>query len=86
MAALTVLWRSLGLRVVPNGFLCTDAVNDDNRIVFSPCGIPSRNLFVMPVCLMNVHHLSQLPDCLVAVALAIPSVVSRMLLVTISRR
>ena len=27
MSALTVLWRSLDLFVVPNWFLCTDAVN-----------------------------------------------------------
>ena len=40
---LTVLWRSFGLHVAPNWFLCTDSVNDDTRIVFFPCGIPSRN-------------------------------------------
>ena len=56
--ALTVPWRSLGLRVDPNVFPCTDAENDDNRIVFFTCGILSRNLFVMPVCVRNVHHFS----------------------------
>ena len=85
-AALTVLWRSLGLRVAPNWFLHTDAANEDTMIFFSPCGIPPRNVFVMAVCVRNVHHIYQLADCLVAVALAITSVVLRMLLVKISRR
>ena len=84
--ALAFLWRSLGLRVAKNWFLHTDAENDDTMIVFSPCGIPSSIFFMMPVCVSNAHHLSQFPDCLIAVALAIPSVVSRMLLVTIYRR
>ena len=74
------------LRVVPNWFLHTDAVNDDTSIVFSPCGIPSSNFSVIYVCVINVHHISQFPYCLVAVALAIILVVSRMLLVTISSR
>ena len=46
----------------------------------------SRDVFVMPVCVRKVHHIYQLPECLVAVALAIPLVVSRMLLVKIYRR
>ena len=50
MAALTVLWRILDLLVAPNWFLCTDAKNDETSIVFSPCGILSRNLFLMHVC------------------------------------
>ena len=71
MVDLTVSWRILGLRVAPNWFLCTDAENNDTVVVFSPCVIPSRNLFVTLVCVINMHHLSQLPDFLVAVGLAI---------------
>ena len=82
--ALTVPWRSLGLGVAPKRFICTDAVNDEKIIVCYTCGITSRSLFAMPVCVRNVHHLYQFPDCLVAFTLAIPSVVSRMLLVKIS--
>ena len=85
-ADLTVPWRSLGLRVAPNWFLCTDSANDDTMIVLYFCEITPRNLFMMPVCVRNVKHLSQLSDCLVAVAVAILSVVLRMLIVTISRR
>ena len=81
-----VPWRSLVLRTALNWFLHTDALNDDTRIVFSPFWIPSRNLFVMPVCVRNVHHISQFTDFLVAVALSIISVISGMLLVKISRR
>ena len=76
----------MGLRVAPNCFLRTGSDNYDTSIVFSPCGIPSSNLFVMLVCVKNVHHLSQFPDFLVAVDLAITSVVYSMLLVTIPRR
>ena len=83
---LMVSWRCLGLCVVSNWFLFTDAANDDTRIVFSLFGIPSMNFSVMPVCVRNVHHCSQLPDCLVVVALAIPLVVLRILLVKIPRR
>ena len=74
------------MRVAPNWFLHTDAANDDTMIVFYPCGIPYRSVFVMPVCVRNVHHISQFPDCFIEVVLEIPSVVSRMLLVTISRK
>ena len=84
--SLTVTWRSLELFVVPNLFFCTYVVNDDTIIVLYHCGIPSRDLSLMPVCERNLHHLSQLPDCLVVVTLGIPLVVSRMSLVTISRR
>ena len=76
----------MGLRIAPNWFLCADAANDDTGIVFYPCGIPSRNLFVMPVCVRNVHHISQFTDYLVAIALDIPLVVSMILLVKISRK
>ena len=68
-AAMTVPWRILGLCVAPKWFICTDAMNDEKIILFSLYGIPSSNLFVMPVCVSNVHHLSQLPLCLVAVVL-----------------
>ena len=86
MADLTVSWRSLGLRVVLNWFLRTDAANDDTRIILYTCGITYRNFSVMPVCARNVHHLSQFPDCLFVVDLAIPLVVLRMMLVKISKR
>ena len=85
-AALTVLWKSLDLLVAPNWFLYTDTVNDYTRIFLYSCGIPSNNLFLMPVCVSNVHHLSQLPCCLVVLTLYIPLVVLRMPLVIISRR
>ena len=32
MADLTVVLRSICFLVVPNWFLCTDAVNDDKRV------------------------------------------------------
>ena len=67
-------------------FLCTDAANYDTMIVLSPCGIPYINVFVMPVCAMNMHHISQFIGCLVAVDLTINPVVLRILLVKISRR
>ena len=82
---MTVPWRSLDLFVVPNWFLCTDTANDDT-IFFPPYGIPSRDLFSVPVCVRNVHHMYQFPDYLVVVAMVIPSVMLRMPLVTISRR
>ena len=85
-AALTVPWRSFCLHVAPNWFIRTDAENDDTSIFLCTCGILSSNLFLVPVCVVNVHHIYQLPDLLVAVALAIPLVLSRMLLVKISRR
>ena len=69
MVALTVPWRILDFLIATNWFLCTDAVNDDTKIVFFPFEILSRNLFVMPVCVRNEHHLSQLPYGLVSVAL-----------------
>ena len=84
--ALTVTWSSLGLTVAPNYFLRTDTTNDDTMIVFSTCGIPFSNFFLMHVCERNVHHIYQFPDCLVAVALAITLVISRMLLAITSRR
>ena len=56
--------------VVTNWFRCTEAVNDDTRIVLCSCGIPPMNSYVIPECLRNFPHLSQFPDCLVAVALA----------------
>ena len=52
----------------PNWFRCTEAANDDTRIVFCACGITSRNLSVIPECLSNVPHLYQFPDCLVSAA------------------
>ena len=72
--------------VVPNWFCRTEAVNDDTRIVLSYCGIPPRNLCAVPEFLRNVHHLYQFPDCLVAVALAMPLEASRLPLAMLSRR
>ena len=50
------------------------------------CGIPSKNLSVMAECFRNVHHLTQLPNCLDAVALVTLLVASRLPLVMIPRR
>ena len=69
---LTITWRILGSRVVTNWFLRTNDENDDTRIVFSPCGIPSRNFFMIPLSVRNLHHNYQLPDCSVAVSLDVP--------------
>ena len=44
-----VSWRSLGVRVAPNWFICTDAENDDTRIVFSTCGIMFK-IFSLCLC------------------------------------
>ena len=85
-AALKVLWSSLYLFVVPNLFLCTDAANDYTTIVLYLCGVISRNFLLIPVCMSNMHHLSQFPECLAAVTLEIPLVMSRMPLVKMSRR
>ena len=59
-------------------FLCcaklvfhTDAANYDMMIVLCSCVITPNNFYVMSECVRNVHHLSQLPDCLVAVALTV---------------
>ena len=54
--------------------------------LYYACGIPSRNLSVIPECWMNVSHLSQFPECFVAVALAMPLEASRLPLAMISRR
>ena len=69
-----------------NWFLCTDTVNDATMIVLCFYGNPPKNLSAMPECVRNVHRLSQLPDCLVAVALEMPLVVLRLPLAIISRR
>ena len=84
MADLTVPWRNISFLVVPNWFLRTEAANDDTRIFLCTCGIPPSNSSVMPECLRNVHHLYQLPDCLVAVALAMPLDALRLPLAIIS--
>ena len=86
MADLTVPWRSICFPFFLNWFRRTEAANDDTRVVFCACGIPSSNLSVIPECWSNVPHLSQLPDCLVAVALAMPFEASRLPLAMISRR
>ena len=72
--------------VVRNWFRCTEAANDDTRIFLCSCGNPPRNSSAIPECLRNVHHLYQLLECLVAVALEIPLEASRLLLAMISRR
>ena len=85
MADLIVPWRSICFLVFMNWFCRTDAANDDTRIVFCACGIPFKNLSMIPECRRNVTYLSQLSDCLVAVALAMPLEVSRLPLAMISR-
>ena len=55
-------------------------------IVWYPCGIPSRDLFVTPVCVRSVHHLYQWPEFLVTVMLVITLVMYMMILVIISNR
>ena len=74
------------LLVVPNWFCRTEAANDDKRILICSCGIPPRNSSVIPEFLGNVHHLYQLPDWLVALALAMPLEASRLPLAMIFRR
>ena len=86
MVDLTVRWRITCFLVFPNWFRCTEAANDDTRIVPCSCGIPPKNLSVIPECLRNVPHLSQLPDFLVAVALEVPLEALRIPLAMISRR
>ena len=86
MADLTVTWRSIYFLVFLNWFCCTAAANDDTRIVFYSCEIPSRNLCVIPEVWRNVPHLSQLLECLAAVALAMPLEASRLPLAMISIR
>ena len=49
-AVFMVTWRSVGLSVAPNWFLCTDAANDDTVIIFYPCGVPSKNFCDTCVC------------------------------------
>ena len=61
-SALMVMSRNLDFFVAPNWFLYTDAANDDTRVFMYPCGIPYSSLFLMPVCVSNVHRCSQLPD------------------------
>ena len=81
MENLTITWRSVCFLIVPNCFLRTDADNDDTGIVLCSCGTPPKNFSVMPECVRNVHYLSQLPDFLVAVDLAILLVALRLPLV-----
>ena len=64
--------------VGPNWFRHTKAVNDDMRVSSALVGYPPRNLSAIPVCLRNVYHIYQLPDCLVAVVLAMPLKASRL--------
>ena len=45
-----------------------------------------QEFFLIPVCVRNVNHISQLLDCLVSVTFGITLDVPRILLVTISRR
>ena len=86
MADLTFPWRIICFLVFPNWFCRTEAENYDTMIVLCSCGISPRNLSVIPECLMNVPHLSRLPDYLVSVALSMPLGVSRLPLEMISRR
>ena len=72
--------------VVSNWFLCTDAANDETRIFLCCFVIPPNNSSDMPECVSNVHHLYQLTDFLVVVALAMPLVPLSLPLSIISRR
>ena len=83
MADLTVSWRRVFFFVVPNLFICTDATNYDTVIVLCSCGIPQKKFSMIPDYVRNLHHLSQLPDCLAQVDLDMPLVMSRMSLVMI---
>ena len=64
--------------VVPNWFRRTEAADDDTRVSSALVGPPPRNVFAIPVCLRNVPHLYQFPDCLVTVALVMPLKASRL--------
>ena len=86
MEDLTVLWRIICFLVVTNWFCCIEAANDDTRIVLCSCGIPPRNVYVIPECFRNVHHIYQLPDCLVAVVLVMPLEALRLTLAMVSSR
>ena len=65
---------------------CTGEANYDTRVVVCSYGIPPSNFSAMPECLINVHHLYQLPDFFVAVALAMPLDMLSLKLAMISRR
>ena len=69
MADLTVTYRSVCFFVVPNYFLCTDIENDDMMTVLCSFGISPKEFSVMLEFVRNIHHVSQLLDCLTAVAL-----------------
>ena len=71
---------------LPNWFLCTDTANDDILIALCSCGIPPNNFSVMPECVRNLHHISQLPYCLDAVVLEMPLDVYRLPIVMIPSR
>ena len=85
MMDLTFLWRSVCFFVLPNWFLCTAAVNDDTMIFLCCCGIPPKNLSVVPECVINVQHLSQLQDRLAAMYVVMPLVALRLPLVMIPK-
>ena len=67
-------------------FFFTEAANDDTRNFLCSCVIPPNNFSTIPEFVRNVHHLYQLQDCLVSVALVILLVASRLPLVMVSRR
>ena len=84
-----VFYSSMGsvcFFVFPNWFLCTNAANENTIFVLCYCGNPFKNFSVMPECVINVHHIYQLPECLSAVSLEIPLVVLSMPLVMIPKR
>ena len=70
MLDLTVPLMIVCFFVMKKWFLCTDAVNDDTVIVLCYYCISPNHLSVMPECVRNIHHISQLPDHLAAVDLA----------------
>lgn len=81
-----MLWKSVTLFVVPKWFLPTDAANYDTIVVLDLCWIESRNLSSTPACVGNVHHLYYFPECLIIVALEIPSIALMMMIAKIYRR
>ena len=71
--------------VGPNWFRRTEAANDDTMVSLLLWDTPQE--FVCDSCMFeDVPHLYQFPECLVAVALAMPLKASRLPLAMISRR
>ena len=61
MEDLTGPWRSLDFFVLSKIFICTNS-SDDASVFLYTCGSSSKSLTLMPACVSNVNHLSQLLD------------------------